>query len=456
MTTPIVHPYIPNTAPASRAAMLAATGAADTEEFYADIPAELRVQGLLDLPAPFLAEADLERHVSALLAKNISTREYKCFLGAGTYNHYVPAVVEDVINRSEFLTAYAGEPYEDHGRFQALFEYQSLMAELLNMDVVTVPTYDGYQATATALAMSGRITGRRTVIVASDVHPDKMSKVRDYVRPFLDLVVVPTRNGIADVAAIRTLLSADTAALWLESPSYHGALESAGTELAEAAHGHGALLVVGTDPIGCGTLAPPADWGADIVCGDIQSLGIRQWFGGGRGGFIAVHDDPEFVLELPSRLFGIESTSVPGEYGFGDVAWDRTSFALREEGKEWVGTAAALWGIAAGVYLSVMGPQGMADLGQTLLARTAYARQTLSALDGVDLTDGALHLREFVLDISGTGMTAARLVERLRAQGIDAGVVVGVHRLLVCVTELTATSDIDQLAASMATTFKEN
>jgi glycine dehydrogenase subunit 1 len=226
--------------------------------------------------------------------------------------------------------------------------------------------------------------------------------------------------------------------------------------LAAAAHGHGALLVVGTDPIGYGTLAPPADWGADIVCGDIQSLGVRQWYGGGRGGFIAVHDDPEFVLELPSRLFGIESTSVPGEYGFGDVAWDRTSFALREEGKEWVGTAAALWGIAAGVYLSVMGPQGMAELGQTLLARTAYARQALSALVGVDLTDGAMLLRVFVLDISGTGMPAARLVERLRAQDIDAGVVVGVHRLLVCVTELTATSDIDQLAASMATTFKEN
>lgn len=456
MTEQAVHPYIPNTAPESRAAMLAATGAESIEEFYADIPAELRVKGLLDLPEPFLAEADLERHVSSLLAKNTSTREYLTFLGAGTYNHYIPAVVEDVINRSEFLTAYAGEPYEDHGRFQALFEYQSLMAELLNMDVVNVPTYDGYQATATSLAMAGRITGRRSVIVASDVHPDKMSKVRDYVRPFLDLVVVPTIDGTADLAAVRSLITDETAAVWLETPSYFGALEAAGAALAQAAHDRGALVVVGTDPIGYGVLAPPADWGADIVCGDIQSLGVRQWFGGGRGGFIAVHDDPTFVLEMPSRLFGMESTTVPGEYGFGDVAWDRTSFALREEGKEWVGTAAALWGIAAGVYLSVMGPAGMAELGETLLARTAYARQTLAALDGVELTDTALHLREFTIDFAATGVSARRLVELLRAKDIDAGVVAGEHSLLVCVTELTATTDIHQLAAALATTFKEN
>lgn len=160
MTAPFVHPYIPNTAPESRAAMLAAVGAASVDEFYADIPAGLRLGRPLDLPAPFVAEQDLARHVRALLARNRSTQERLSFLGAGTYHHYVPAVVDEVIGRSEFLTAYAGEPYEDHGRFQALFQYQSLMAELLEMDVVNVPTYDGYQATATGLTMSGRLTSR--------------------------------------------------------------------------------------------------------------------------------------------------------------------------------------------------------------------------------------------------------------------------------------------------------
>jgi len=366
------------------------TGSQGREDFYADIPADLRVAGLLDLPEALVAEQDLVAHVTGLLSRNRPVATGRSFLGAGTYRHFVPAVVEEVINRSEFLTAYAGEPHEDHGRFQALFEYQSLMAELLAMDVVNVPTYDGFQAVATALSMAGRFTGRRRVVVASDVDPDKMSKVVDFTRPNLDLVVVPTVNGSADAAGVIAELDGETAAVWIETPSFRGALETAVPELADAAHAAGSLMVVGTDPIGLGVLTPPADQGADIVCGDIQSLGLGQWFGGAHAGFIAVHDDPGLVMELPSRLFGLAATDVEGEYGFGDVAYDRTSFAVREEGKEWVGTAAALWGIAAGVYLSLMGPRGMADLGETLLSRTSYAIKTLAAIEGIDVTDDAI------------------------------------------------------------------
>ena len=202
MQNSTVHPYIPNTVPSVIEEMLAVTGASSIEEFYEDIPQSLRVKGLLNLPEPFLAEAELEEHVTGLLNKNRSTREVISFLGAGVYNHYVPSVVDEVINRSEFLTAYAGEPYEDHGRFQALFEYTSMMGEMLNMDVVNVPTYDGMQATATALAMAGRITGRSKIIVASDVNPDLLSKVTDYVRSHTELVFVPTVNGLVDTAAL--------------------------------------------------------------------------------------------------------------------------------------------------------------------------------------------------------------------------------------------------------------
>lgn len=455
MTQPFVHPYLPNSAPATKAAMLATTGAASIDEFYADVPADLRLDRPLDLPAPFLAEQDLVRHVEGLLESNVSTKQNLSFLGAGTYNHYVPAVVDEVINRSEFLTAYAGEPYEDHGRFQALFQYQSLMAELLNMDVVNVPTYDGFQATATSLSMAGRMTGRRGVIVTSDVLPDKLSRVHDFVRPNLDLTFVPTVNGTADVAAIAALITDQTAAIWIETPSYSGAVETAIRRLADAAHAAGAVLVVGTDPIAYGVITPPADQGADIVCGDIQSLGLHQWFGGAHAGFIAVPDDPKFVMEMPSRLFGLESTDVPGEYGFGDVAYDRTSFAHREEGKEWVGTAAALWGIAAGVYLALMGPRGMADLGETLLARTRYAQLQLSALPGVSLTDQAVHLRELIIDFSAAAITSRTVVDTLREQGIEPGVVVGEHELLVCVTEMTTQSDIDRLVAAVAAVLEE-
>jgi glycine dehydrogenase subunit 1 len=448
MTEPFVHPYIPNTAPESRAAMLAAVGAADVSEFYADVPESLHLGRPLDLPAPLVAEQDLARHVRGLLARNRSTQERLSFLGAGVYNHYVPAVVDEVIGRSEFLTAYAGEPYEDHGRFQALFQYQSLMAELLAMDVVNVPTYDGYQATATGLAMAGRMTGRARVLVVSDVLPAKLSKVHDFVRAHLALDLIAPVNGVADIEATRAALSEDVAAIWVETPSATGAVEAALEQIADAAHAAGAVLVVGTDPIGYGILTPPSLAGADIVTGDIQSLGLHQWFGGAHGGFIAVHDDPRFIMEMPSRLFGLATTDVPGEYGFGDVAYDRTSFAHREEGKEWVGTAAALWGIAAGVYLSLMGPTGMAELGEVLLARTRYAQRALAAVPGITLDDDAVHLREFTVTFAD--VPAAEVVTALRAQGIEPGVVVGEHRLLVCVTELISQADIDRLASALA------
>ena len=418
MTDPFVHPYIPNTAPESKAAMLAAVGAASVDEFYADVPADLRLDRPLDLPEPFLAEQDLVRHVEGLLAKNVSTRQRLSFLGAGTYHHYVPAVVDEVIGRSEFLTAYAGEPYEDHGRFQALFQYQSLMAELLAMDVVNVPTYDGYQATATALSMAGRMSGRRRILVASDVLPAKLSKVRDFVRVHLDLEFIAHGRrrrgcrGAGGAARLTTSPPSGSRPRAAPAPSRRSCGRSPMT-----AHAVGAVLVVGTDPIGYGVLTPPAEQGADIVCGDIQSLGLHQWFGGAHGGFIAVHDDPRFIMEMPSRLFGLATTDVPGEYGFGDVAYDRTSFAHREEGKEWVGTAAALWGIAAGVYLALMGPQGMRDLGEVLLARTRYAQQRLAAIPGIALGDAAAHLREFTIDLSGAGLTAVRRRRRAARRG---------------------------------------
>jgi glycine dehydrogenase subunit 1 len=454
MSAPYVHPYVPNTAPEARAAMLAAVGATSVDEFYADVPDALRLHRSLDLPPALVAEQDLVRHVTGLLDHNRPLAPGRSFLGAGTYHHHVPAVVDEVIGRSEFLTAYAGEPYEDHGRFQALFEYESLMAELLAMDVVTVPTYDSFQAASTALAMAGRITGRRAVLVASEVLPDRRSRVHDFVRPYLDLVDVPTRDAIADLPALVAALDESVAAVWVETPSHTGAIETRLEELAEAAHAVGAIVVVSTDPICCGVLTPPAEQGADIVCGDLQALGLHAYYGGAHGGFLAVHDDPRFVMELPSRIFGLAATDVPGEYGFGDVAYERTSFAVREEGKEWVGTAAALWGIAAGVYLALQGPQGMAELGATILARTRYAQQRLQAIPGVRLGDDAIHFREFAIELSG--MSPASLVERLRPLGIAPGVPLGDHRLLVCVTEVNTADDIDALAAAVAETMLED
>jgi glycine dehydrogenase subunit 1 len=454
---PTVYPYIPNSVPETKAAMLKETGAASIDEFYADIPPELRLDRKLDLPEPLLSEAALVRHVESLLSRNTSARERLSFLGAGCWQHHVPAVCDEINSRGEFLTAYAGEPYEDKGRFQALFEYQSMMGELLEMEVVNVPTYDGFQAAGTSLLMAGRITGRAQALIPSTLSRDKLSKLHDYTLPHLQLIPLAydPHSGLIDLDDLRLKLSSDTAAVYFENPSYLGLIETRAPEIAELAHRHGALCVVDADPISLGVLAAPASYGADIVCGDIQPLGMHMNYGGGQAGFIATHDDPIFVQEYPSRLFGISSTAVAGEYGFGDVAYERTSFAHREGGVEWVGTAAALWGITAGVYLALMGPQGMLEIGQSILQRTAYAKQVLGRIPGVKIPLEGINFKGFVLDFNDTGKTVASVHQGLLEREIYGGVPLSKdfpalgESVLYSVTEVHTQADIDRLATAM-------
>jgi glycine dehydrogenase subunit 1 len=454
----MIYPYIPNSVPAVKQRMLSAVGAESVDEFYADVPEELRLTQPLNLPPPLLSEAALKRHVEGILARNRTAGELLSFLGAGCYQHHVPAICDEVNSRGEFLTAYAGEPYDDHGRFQALFEYASMMGELLNMDVVNVPTYDGYQAAATALRMASRITGRREALVCRAISPDKLSKIQDYCQRAvaIRLFGVDPRTGQMDQDALRAAISDRTAAVYFENPSYLGVIEGQGEEIACIAHEQGALCVVGADPLSLGVLTPPADYGADIVCGDIQPLGMHMQFGGGQAGFIATRDEERYVLEYPSRLFGIAPTRVPGEYGFGDVAYERTSFARREEGKEWVGTAAALWGITAGVYLALMGPQGMAEIGEGIMMRARYAMLRLAKIPGVRAPAfRSSHFQEFVVDLNGTGRTVAEINQGLLARGILGGKDLSQEfpelgqSALYCVTEVHTREDIDRLAAAL-------
>jgi len=454
-----VYPYIPNSVPGVKREMLEAVGAKSEEDFYEDVPETLRFKRPLDLPEPFLSECGLKRHVEGILSRNRTCGEYLSFLGAGCYQHHVPAVCDEVNQRSEFLTAYAGEPYDDHGRFQALFEYASMMGELLNMDVVNVPTYDGLQAAATSIRMAGRITGRQEVLVAKTIAPAVLSKIRDYCAPgfAIKLVDYDAKTGQIDLPALRAAISPETAAVYFENPSYLGHLETRGDEIAEIAHDAGAICAVGVDPISLGVIAPPVDYGADIACGDIQSLGMHMQFGGGHAGFIATRDEETYVMEYPSRLFGIAPTCVEGEYGFGDVAYERTSFAEREEGKEFVGTASALWGITAGVYLALMGPQGMQELGEGIMQRTAYLMKRLAQIDGVRTPFfAAPHFKEFVVNFDGTGKTVAAINNALLRHEIfgGRGLTGEFPELgacaLYCVTELHSKADLDRLVDALA------
>lgn len=459
----MVHPYIPNSVPEVRRKMLEAIGASSTEELYSDIPEELRFRRKMSLPHPLTAECDLVRHVMSILSKNQTCEENISFLGGGCAHHYVPAICDEINGRSEFLTAYAGEPYEDHGRFQALFEYQSLMAELLDVDVVNVPTYDWGQAASTALRMAARITGRNVALVSDTVGPERLAVIMNYCTPALRIVPVShsRATGMMDLADLGRKISSETAAVYFENPSYLGSIETEGEAIAEIVHKCGALLVVGTDPASLGVIIPPARYGCDLVVGDIQPLGIHMHYGGGLGGFIGCRDEERFVMEYPFRLFGIARTSVPGEWGFGDVAYERTSFAQREEGREFVGTAAALWGITAGAYLSLMGPKGMRELGVTILQKSHYAMARLSEIPGVKAPAfDAPHFKEFVVDLSGTGRTVRQINEHLLKHGIFGGADLSCdfpelgQSALYCVTEVHTQEQLDCLADALSCAVK--
>jgi len=460
---PIVYPYIPNSAPQLKIAMLEAVNAESVADFYQEIPDSLRLKEAMDLPDPFLSEYELKRHVVSLLSKNKSCGEYLNFLGAGCWQHYVPAVCDEINGRDEFLTAYAGEPYEDHGRFQALFEYASLMAELLDMDVVNVPTYDWYQAAATSLRMAARITDRKEALVSALIDPHKLSMIREYCRPDLTIKLVgfDKDTGQLRLADLKKQISDITAAIYFENPAFLGCLETQGNQIADLAHEKGAEVVVGVDPSSLGVMTPPSRYGADIVCGDLQPLGVHMNFGGGQSGFIATRDEEKYVMEYPSRLFGLVPTLVEGEYGFGDVAYERTSFAVREQGKEWVGTATALWAITAGVYLALMGPQGMLELGEGVLKRSHYAAARLNKIKGVKAPYLlSAFYKEFVVNFDDSGVPVSEINKALLDQGIMGGLDISKmfpelgNSALFCITEIHSKEDIDRLADSIGEILK--
>jgi len=327
------------------------------------------------------------------------------------------------------------------------------MAELLDMDICNVPTYDWFQAASTSLRMSGRYTGRGKALLAANISPDRLKAIRNYCQPVLmiETVAFDPKTGLMELADLQAKLSSDVAAVYFENPGYLGFLETQGQRIADLAHAAGALLVVGADPNSLGVLTPPSQYGADLVCGDIQTLGNHMSFGGGMGGFIATRDEEKLVMEYPSRLFGISTTEVPGEYGFGDVAYDRTSFAHREKGKEFIGTAAALHGITACVYLALMGPVGMQELGVHLLQKAQYLAKKLSAIKGVRAPGlESPFYKEFVVDFNGTGRTVAEINGALLEHRIFGGKdlskdfpVLG-QSALYCVTELVSQEEIDR------------
>jgi len=295
-------------------------------------------------------------------------------------------------------------------------------------------------------------------LVSAIISPERLMVIKNYCHPVLKIRMVKhcPETGRLDLDDLKSKFSKDTAGIYFENPSYLGFIEAQGQTIADIAHKKGALSIVGVDPTSLGILTPPSQYGADIVCGDIQGLGIHMFYGGGMGGFIATHDEEKFVMEYPSRLFGITTTTVEGEYGFGDVAYERTSFAEREEGKEFVGTHSALWGITAGVYLALMGPEGMKELGTAILQKSQYAMKQLSTINRVKVPRfDSSHFKEFVVDFNETGFKIKDINKALLDKGIFGGRDLSEefpefgYCALYCVTEVITKKDIDTLVESL-------
>jgi glycine dehydrogenase subunit 1 len=453
----IVYPYIPNSVPEVKQAMLDELGMKSVEDIYKEIPDHLRFKGKMNFPGPILSEARLQRHVEDILAKNENCKNNLSFLGGGTWQHYVPAVCDTIGGRDELLTSYVGEAFSDHGKFQALFESSSMLGDLTGFEACNTPTYDWGNAIAIASRMASRTTGRKEILISECTGPERKLINKNYCKPDINVVEVKYdfEKMCLDLTDLRLKISERTAAVYFENPSYLGFIETQLEEIVKIAHEKGCLVIVGTDPVSLGVLEAPGVFGADYAVGDLQPLGLHMSWGGGLGGFIATKDEEKFVSEYPSLLFGITPTIKEGEYGFGQVAFERTSYGSREKGKDFIGTCAALHGIVAGVYLALMGPQGMKELGEGIMQRVAYAKNELAKIDGIKVLQG-YSFKEFVVNFDGIGKSVDEINSTLLKKKIFGGLDLSKdfpqlgNSALYAITEVHTKEDIDSLIEAIA------
>ena len=462
----IVYPYVPNSVPEVQAQMMKEVGVKNVMDLYEEIPERLRFKGKMKLPKPLRDECSIRRHIEGLLAKNKDGSEYLNFLGAGCSQHFVPAGCDEINGRGEFLTAYVGESYADHGKWQGFFEYSSMMAELLDMDVLSCPVYDGSQAAATSLRMACRVTGRNEVLVAGSINPDVLMVIRNYTRgtpqPQVDVKTIKfdPKTGLLDLEDLKSKISSKIAAVLIENPTYLGVIETQAAAIGKIVRDSGAEFIVYADPISLGALVPPAQYGATFTCGDIHPLGMHMLCGGGQAGYIATGDDMKYIAEFKDLIFGLTETVKPGEYGFGEVLFDRTSYGSREKGKEFTGTTTGLWAITAGVYLALMGPKGMEEVSQTIMQKAQYAAKKIAGIQGLSLAMDTPFFKEFVVNFDSTGKTVKEINKSLLKQKIFGGKDISAEfpqlgqSALYCVTEIMTKKDIDKLVSALGKAIK--
>jgi glycine dehydrogenase subunit 1 len=426
--------------------MLGKIGVGSVEELFDDLPEGVRLGRPLELPDG-KPETEVFDRLAGLAERNAHTGREVSFLGAGMYDHYVPAIVDSICQRSEFLTPYTPyQPEISQGTLQAMFEYQTAISELTGMPVSNASLYEGPSSVAAAGYLAKLETGRRRFVISRGVHPHSRETLETYSGGYgTEVSEVPLKDGVTDADALARAVDDDTAAVFLQYPNFLGAVEDLAA-LAPVAKSTGALLVVSVDAPTLGVLAPPGELGADVVVGEGQPLGNRLDFGGPSFGFFAARE--QFLRRMPGRIAG-ETTDVDGRRGFVLALQTREQHIRREKATSNICTSQALNALAGAIYLSWLGRQGIGELGTLMAQRTSYARERLSALEGVELLHSDPVVREFPVRLAAP---VDAVLRRCAERGVNAGYPLGrdypehADGLLVAITERTSARDIDLLA----------
>jgi glycine dehydrogenase subunit 1 len=429
--------------------MLLVAGVSEADALFDVIPAEVRLARPLQLPDG-LAEMELTRHLAELAFRDLDSSRVVSFLGGGCYDHFVPAIVDAVISKPEFFTAYT--PYQaevSQGTLQAIYEFQSLVCQLTGMDVANASMYDGSTAFAEAALLAVRHTGRTKVAVASTVHPEWRAVLETYAGAAnVEVAVVAASDGELRTDDLRTAC-ADAAALLLTDPDFYGNLADL-TAAGEVAHGVGALFVVGANPILAGVLAPPSEAGADIVVGEGQPLGSSMSFGGPGFGFFACRS--EFLRRMPGRIVG-RTVDRDGKPAFVLTMQTREQHIRRERATSNICSNHALNALAAGVYLSCLGPEGLSEVGYACIGKAHYLRDTLLATGRFSAPWNRPFAHEFALRHMGdVAAMQAALLERGYLAGLDLGRFseADAGMVLFAVTEKRTRAEMDAFAKEVA------
>ncbi len=446
--------YFPNT-DRDRQAMLAAIGAKSIADLFADIPEQTRLKRELNLPAP-MAEQQLRTYIGGLAAQNWNVDNYACFLGGGAYDHYIPAVVPQIIARSEFYTAYTPyQPEVSQGTLQTIYEYQTMIAELTGMDVANASMYDGSSATAEAILLAMATNRKQHVVISRAVHPDTRAVCKTYTQgQGVTFAEAPVKDdGTTDVARLAELVTDKTTCVIVQYPNFFGEIEPL-AELARVAHDKGALFVVNANPIALGMLKPPGEYGADVVCGEGQPLGLPLYYGGPYLGYFACLE--KFQRRMAGRLSGM-TVDNRGQRAFVLTLQTREQHIRREKATSNICSNEALCALAAGVYMATMGKEGIKEVADQCLQKAHYAQAKIAQLPGFEPVYGKAFFNEFMFR---TPVPPKQLQEALAQRKILGPL--DVERFypelkgvaMFAVTEKRTKAEIDNLVAALEVVSK--